>query len=292
MITPPASARPLPAGFKRDSVFAMGLELNMVHSQKGRPPLLFLHGLGGSCEDWYDVMPLLADRRDCLAVDWPGFGWSPKPDLPYGVYYFCRVLDEILPQLGMDRAQLVGHSMGGQVALHFAATRPAKVERLAAVCPAGGHAAVKPWQRLALALLAKADDTMRLAVNESLARRLAVLPFADRRAPATLQAAQRIAAQWRDQRSRRERALARSARSILATPLWRDLGAVDAPTLLVTASRDALTPTADTDRLAAALGDVRRVIIGRDHMLPYSQPRELAAALGRFFADAAPDCDV
>ncbi len=112
------------------------MSLNYVRAGQG-PPLVLIHGLGGSLVNWEPVMDLLAAERDVIAVDMPGFGRSDP--LPEGTRHSAvemgRALTAHLDSLGIERPHLAGNSLGAWTALEMAADGEA-----ASVCcisPAG-----------------------------------------------------------------------------------------------------------------------------------------------------------
>ncbi|WP_415951097.1 alpha/beta fold hydrolase [Streptomyces sp. KLOTTS4A1] len=103
----------------------------------GLSPALFVHGLGGSSQNWSALMPLLEDVLDCEAVDLPGFGDSPPPDDGnYSVTGHARAVIRLLDASGRGPVHLFGNSMGGAVATRIAAVRPDLVRTLTLVSPA------------------------------------------------------------------------------------------------------------------------------------------------------------
>jgi pimeloyl-ACP methyl ester carboxylesterase len=100
-----------------------------VRAGQGTPPIVFVHGMGSSSATWAECMALLQDRFLVVAVDLLGHGASPVPDDP-AEYTRDRALDdldELLAALEAEtgsRAVIVGHSLGGYLALAHAATRP------------------------------------------------------------------------------------------------------------------------------------------------------------------------
>jgi len=103
----------------------------------GRPVIL-IHGYGVSHWCWRHVIPGLAETNDVIAVDLPGFGESDRPppsEYRYDAPAFMETILAVLDALGLERAALAGHSMGGGVALYTAARRPERVERVIAVDP-------------------------------------------------------------------------------------------------------------------------------------------------------------
>ena len=96
------------------------------------PPLLLLHGLGGSGRYWAGLAPHIAATRTLIAPDLAGFGRSDKPALDYSRAFHLDSLDALLVALGMDAPLAVaGHSMGGVLAALFAARHLQRVESLA-----------------------------------------------------------------------------------------------------------------------------------------------------------------
>jgi len=109
-----------------------GLAVHYVRQGRG-PSIVLLHGLGGFAESWRGTLDALAKRADVLALDLPGSGLSAKPRTRYDLDFFTRVLHGFLDVTGVGQASLVGHSLGGAVAVAYALTRPARVDRLALV---------------------------------------------------------------------------------------------------------------------------------------------------------------
>jgi pimeloyl-ACP methyl ester carboxylesterase len=105
------------------------MRLHQVRAGQGTPPIVFVHGMGSSSATWAECMALLNDRFLVVAVDLLGHGASPVPDDP-AEYTRDRALDdldELLADLQAEtgsRAVIVGHSLGGYLALAHAATRP------------------------------------------------------------------------------------------------------------------------------------------------------------------------
>lgn len=101
-------------------------------SGKGRPVIL-LHGYQGSWGLWQPTMEFLGDSHRTYAVDFWGFGESGARRSSYEINDFVDLVAEFMEQMGIGRAPLVGHSMGGTVALMVAARHPEIVTRIAVV---------------------------------------------------------------------------------------------------------------------------------------------------------------
>jgi len=96
-------------------------------------PLVLLHGLGDEADTWQYVLPLLAERHTVIAFDLPGFGRSDKPRRAYTLAFYAQTLGALLKALQIERATLVGHSLGAAIVQRFALAQPEAVERLVLV---------------------------------------------------------------------------------------------------------------------------------------------------------------
>jgi pimeloyl-ACP methyl ester carboxylesterase len=101
------------------------------------PVILLVHGMAGSSATWRFVMPALAERYTVVAPDLPGHGRSAKPRGDYSLGAFASGLRDLMVALGLERATLVGQSLGGGVAMQFAYQFPERCERLVLVSSGG-----------------------------------------------------------------------------------------------------------------------------------------------------------
>lgn len=99
--------------------------------------VVLVHGIGGSADDWAAQIPLLTERYHLLAVDLPGFGQSDGGGKHYSPENYAAVLHHIIGLRAHTPVLLVGHSMGGAVALNYAALYPETVRRLVVADVAG-----------------------------------------------------------------------------------------------------------------------------------------------------------
>src|SRR5213592_1169219 len=109
-----------------------GLDLHYLVDGRG-PVVVLVHGLGGFAESWRHTLRGLAGRTTVYALDLPGFGASAKPRARYRLADFAGALRGFMDGLGLARASLVGHSLGGAVSITYSLTHPSRVERLALV---------------------------------------------------------------------------------------------------------------------------------------------------------------
>ena len=116
-----------------------------------RPVLLFVHGVAGSSGTWQPVLPALARRFTVIAPDLPGHGESDKPRVDYSLGAHANVLRDLMIALGIDRATIVGQSLGGGIAMQLAYQHPQRCERLVLVA-SGGLGPEVSWMLRALTL--------------------------------------------------------------------------------------------------------------------------------------------
>ncbi|MFL5731910.1 MAG: alpha/beta fold hydrolase [Chloroflexia bacterium] len=103
------------------------------------PPLLMVHGYNGSCDYFYPyALPGLAAERRVIAFDLPGSGWSGSW-AAYSLDAYARFIPDFMDALGIEQADLLGHSMGGLVSMSAAAAVPHRFRKLVLVDSAGAH---------------------------------------------------------------------------------------------------------------------------------------------------------
>src|SRR3954452_18662405 len=113
-----------------------GSAVNYVDIGEG-PPLVFIHGLSGSWQNWLENIPHFAKSRRVIALDLPGFGHSPMPAEKISINFYAKVVDELLDQLGIEKTAVVGNSMGGFIGAEMAIELSTRVSELVLVSAAG-----------------------------------------------------------------------------------------------------------------------------------------------------------
>jgi pimeloyl-ACP methyl ester carboxylesterase len=113
------------------------------------PVVLLIHGIAGTSEQWADVAPVLAEDYTVVAPDLLGHGDSAKPIGDYSLGAYAVSLRDLLIVLGQRRATVVGHSLGGGIAMQFAYEYPVFCERLVVVSSGGLGREVHPLLRAA-----------------------------------------------------------------------------------------------------------------------------------------------
>jgi pimeloyl-ACP methyl ester carboxylesterase len=125
-----------------------GHDLHYLDAGSG-PAVLFIHGLLGSHRNWTHLIDELADGRRLIAPDLFGHGASAKPVGDYSLSSHAATLRDLLDLLGIDRVTLVGHSLGGGIAMQFGYLFPERVERLVLVSSGGLGRELSPLLRAA-----------------------------------------------------------------------------------------------------------------------------------------------
>ena len=140
-------------GAPHDYLGVPGARMRFVETSSGRvaflkagsgPTLMLLHGLGTSSETWVPTIRALVDRFTVYAPDLPGHGQSSGAPLRGSVEPLVKALDDFCAELEIETAAVVGHSLGGLVAVRFALTHPDRVSHLVLV-DAGGIGEEMSW---------------------------------------------------------------------------------------------------------------------------------------------------
>lgn len=113
------------------------IEVAYVEEGKGEETLVFIHGLGSNLKSWKKNIDNLAEAYRCIALDLPGYGQSSKGGYTYDMSFFANTLSLFIQELKLKKVTLVGHSMGGQVAIHTVLDAPSQIDQLILIAPAG-----------------------------------------------------------------------------------------------------------------------------------------------------------
>ena len=121
---------------RRESRVVHGYRRAFVRAGRG-PALLLLHGIGNNCQTWSGVIDRLAETHTVIAPDLLGHGDSAKPRGDYSIPAYANGMRDLLSVLDIEQATVVGHSLGGGIALQFAYQFPERCQRLAVVGSGG-----------------------------------------------------------------------------------------------------------------------------------------------------------
>src|SRR5436853_4426535 len=137
------------------------------------PAILLIHGIGDNSTTWHTVQGRLAQRFTVIAVDLLGHGDSDKPRGDYSVAAYANGMRDLLSVLDIEQATVVGHSLGGGIALQFAYQFPERCQRLVLVgsgglgpeLTAGLRAATLPGAELVLTALTDVSGPLRIGLQ-------------------------------------------------------------------------------------------------------------------------------
>jgi pimeloyl-ACP methyl ester carboxylesterase len=258
--------------------------LSILEAGSG-PPVLAIHGLGATKGSFLPTVAALGRHFRVIALDLPGFGDSDKPiGASYDARFFARAVIDLLDALALERAHLIGNSLGGRVALEVGLSHPDRVERLALLCPSLAWRRARPWAplvRLTRPELGLVQLAPRAAVR-AIVRRL--IPGAD----------DGWAAAGVDEFLRAyltppgRAAFYAAARQIyLEEPhgddgFWMRLRGLAPDALFIWGRRDRLVPIAFARHVTEALPRARHLALDCGHVPQIERPRQTHDAVGGF----------
>ena len=259
------------------------------------PPLLLIHGIGDSSRTWEQIIPVLAREHTVIAPDLLGHGLSAKPRADYSVAAYANGMRDLLAVLEIDRVTLVGHSLGGGVAMQFAYQYPEKTERLILVASGGAGQGVSPLLRAAtlpgaqlgmsvlrlpfakLAINAGVEVLRRLDTGlgvDAVDLRRVVQALPDHTARSAFIRTLRSAVDWRGQ---------------VVTMLDRIYLAKGMPTMLMWGARDSVVPIGHGRRAHAAMPGSRFEIFPNAGHFPFrTDPARFVGLVEDFCASTEP----
>ena len=246
-------------------------------------PVVLLHGIGRSLEDWSETLPVLAAHYRVYAPDLIGFGLTDKPDVPYSLAGLARFVRHYLAAVGEARpVTLVGNSLGGAVAQQFAVMYPEEVRRLVLVNSAGFGREVTLALRL-LAVPRLGERLMAPSPRNSARVELSLFHDPQYATPERREHAQRLAGQ--PDRARSYLSVARFLGSWRGVhPEWRgtltrQLADRRVPTLIVWGERDRILPARHLDRARAVYPHARTHLFPQTGHLPQIERAQAFNAL-------------
>src|SRR4051812_3534188 len=246
-----------PSGYRATVTEVGAYRIHWVDAGAGAETVVLLHGLSGSARWWQRNIPALAVARRVAVPDVIGFGRSRLrgrlPDVPA----VADVLAEWLASISPDPVHLVGHSMGGHLAIHVAARHPERVRRLVLVDAGGVPRARTP------------RNLLRLAFEAGPPRRWGDPRF--------------LPVIWRDALVAGPFTVLRGLRNVLADDVRPLLPRIAAPTLIVWGARDGLVPLEHGRLMRRTIPGARLLVIPRAyHNCMVDRPTEFNAAVLRF----------
>ncbi len=268
-----------------------GRWVNVIELGAGSP-VVFVHGLSGSWQNWLENLPVLAAEHRVITLDLPGFGASEMPAQDISISGYAECVAEVLEGLGVERATVVGNSMGGFIGAELAIEHPDLVERLVLVSAAGlttEHAvhksvlgALEKLDSVAQAYFGWLVSRSHALTSRPRSRRLMlgiVTPHAHR-LPAPL-AAEQV-------RGSGKPGFVAALDALNHYPIRDRLGRIGCPTLIVWGEKDRLITVRDADAFEELIPGARKVVWpDTGHMAMLERPRAFNRLLQSFLAERA-----
>lgn len=267
-------------------------------------PAVFVHGLGGSAQNWTDLADALSDHVAADAVDLPGFGHS-APSRRATIPSLAQDVAAWIVESGRGPVHLAGHSLGGAVSVYLAATRPHLVRTLTLVSPAmpfGNPRRSHQSRFLPMLIVPRmaqiADRALRSRTPQQVVDDIFLGTWADpslihpqRRREAIAEARRRLAVPWHSS------TYIRTYRGLMASffqsfvpgthSLWRLARQIQAPTLVIWGKQDRVIDVRQAPGTGAAFPDSRLLILNRvGHVAMMEQPWAVARAMVALFDEA------
>ncbi len=286
-------ARLRAAETRHRTVEVHGRSVSFIEAGSG-PVLLLVHGMAGTCANWESVIEPLAMKHTVIAADFPGHGSSAPGGGDYSLGGLAGGLRDLLLTLGHERATLVGHSLGGGVAMQFTYQFPEMVERLVLVSSGGLGPDVSPVLRAAALpgadLFISATAGVGARVGSVLGRGLRAIGL---RPNADVEEVARGYATLSD--PERRKAFLSTLRSVVGTEGQR-VAALDRlylaaalPLLIVWGENDPIIPVEHGRETHAQLPNSRlEVFEDTGHVPQLERPGRFIAVLERFLAETEP----
>ncbi len=256
--------------------------INVQYSVEGYgPDVLLIHGWVSSRRMWAYYLALLADAHRCWSLDLPGCGDSDKPaEGWYSIPNYTALVREFMQAVGLPRAHVVGHSMGGMIAFDLAATHPEAVGRLIAINPVvTGHARPRPlarlnWDRgrpLVDLTLRLPPRVFRQLLGESL----------DDRLPTGVKHFKR---RTEDFFKGTPDSVLGSGRAVLTYDVAPRLSRIHAPTLVILGALDTMVPNSEGQLAAGRIHGARLAMLRAGHVLTDDFPAKTLQLVREFIA--------
>jgi pimeloyl-ACP methyl ester carboxylesterase len=283
------SGDPSPGRLRFADVRTSSGHLSILEAGSG-PPVVAVHGLGATKASFLPTVAALAPRFRVIALDLPGFGESGKPlRARYDARFFAESVLELLDALGLERAHVIGNSLGGRVALELGLRAPERVDRLVLLAPSLAWRRERPWVPFLRVLrpeLGALHPVPRRAVEALVARAIPgardgwVAAGVDEFLRAYLTPRGRAAFYAAARQIYLERPDGRDG-------FWPRLRTLSRPALFVWGRQDRLVPIGFARHVTDALPTAEHLELECGHVPQLERPRETHAAAARFLGAAA-----
>jgi pimeloyl-ACP methyl ester carboxylesterase len=251
------------------SIKVDGLDVRYYAAGQGEP-LVVIHGGGGDARTWWDNIAELAVKYAVYAPDLPGFGGSQPLNGNYYIPELAEFVDKFAASLGLEKFHLVGHSLGGGVALNYALKKPNKVKKLVLVSSLCLGREISFWVRFfSIPAIVRSVGAVVMGVLDCvkwLVKKLNPLEFIMPYISGILLVGENIST-FKQQ----------------SLVLEHRLGEVNVPTLLIWGGRDTIVPVRQAYAAAKVIPDCRvKVFEKRGHNVHRDELKQFSSVLAGF----------
>ncbi|MGD1839510.1 MAG: alpha/beta fold hydrolase [Thermonemataceae bacterium] len=214
-------------------------EIAYVEEGKGKNTLLFVHGLGSYLPAWKKNISTLKEDYHCIAIDLPGYGKSDKNLEQFTLAQYAKYINQFIKLKKLKRVHLVGHSMGGQIAMTYAIKYPKTLKRLILLAPAGLE---KFTEKEGATLTAYTQAKLVANTPDEQIKKNYERNYYDFPEYAQFMLDDRIRMKEAPAFPLFCKAFEQGVVAMLAEPVWQDLSKITMPTLIIFGKQDALIP--------------------------------------------------
>lgn len=268
-------------------------DLAYLEEGEGAKTLVFIHGLSSNLEAWKKNISGLSDTYRCIALDLPGYGKSSKNKTDYSLVEYADIIRKFAEEKHLENVFLVGHSMGGQIAVHSVLRYPGYFEKLILVAPAGIETFTEEEARIM-----KFSYTPEMVKNatETQIRSNFLVNFHEFPEDAEFMIQDRIAMKSATDFEVYSEIIVNNISAMLEEPVFDDLDTVSIPVLIIYGKNDQLIPnkyfhpTQDIESLVKAakekIPDLEVELIAEaGHFVNFEKASEVNQRIDRFIQD-------
>ncbi len=273
-----------------------GIDVAYVDSDPGstEAPLVLIHGLSSYVGFWEHQIPFFAQNRRVLALDLPGYGASGRPDVSYTPPWYADLIADWMRAIEVSHSDVMGHSMGGQIALTLALEHPERVDRLILAAPAGFET-FGPGPAEVIKSYWTEDRALHTTEQESrMTFTTAVFNKLDAGVERLLK--ERVRLGQHSSFEGTSVAVSRSVRGMIDHPVFERLGEIKHQTLVIYGTEDRMIPNpfftsghtqTTAERGVDAMTHARLVMLdGAGHTVYHDAPKLFNEAVRSFLGDA------
>lgn len=236
----------------------------------GETTFVFLHGLGNAHLVWERNVEELSKNARCIAIDLPGNGFSSKAKFPYSIEFFAHAVVTFIQEMNLHNVVVVGHSMGGQIALRLGFLFPHLIQKLVLVAPAG----LEKFSSFEKTIMTTGMQFFEFGMTDAYKLKEALTASFFKKNEATRKVTQRLISMLDEHPGQHYKMMIEQCiQAMLQEPAHPYAAQIELPVLLIFGSMDAMIPNKilhpySTESLARKL--VKDFKLGQLLLLPYA----------------------